>query len=33
MMPKREMVVVWCRRLPAKWVENMWERTSKLSME
>jgi len=32
-MPKREMMVVWCGWLPAKWVENMWERTSKLSME
>jgi len=28
-----DMVVVWCGRLLAKWVENMWERMSKLSIE
>jgi len=33
LMPRREIVVVWCGRLPTKWVENMCERTSKLSME
>jgi len=31
--PSRDMVVVWWGRLPAKWVENMWERISKLSIE
>jgi len=33
LMPKREIVVVWCGRLSAKRVENMCEKTSKLSME